>query len=222
MKLHWSPRSPFVRKVMIVLHEKALVDAVELVRSVVMLTAPPNEEVLADNPLGKIPTLVLDDGTGLFDSRVISEYLDGVGSGAPLLPADPAARLACLRWQAFGDGLTDVLLLWRTEMTRGAAASPEISASYDVKVRASLKRLEAEAEALDASDFSLGHASIVCALGQLEFRYPECGWRAVHPALAAWFDRMCERPSVAGTAISDDGAAVMGEVKMPLDFERAA
>ena len=222
MKLHWSPRSPFVRKVMIVLHEKGLVDRVELVRSVVMLAAPPNPDVLADNPLGKIPTLVLDDGTALFDSRVISEYLDGLKPEPPLLPAEPMARAVCLRRQAFGDGLCDILLLWRTEVTRGDAANPAISASFEAKVRASLARLEKEANDLGAEAFSLGHAAIVCALGQLEFRYPTCGWREAHPALAAWYDGACRRPSVAATAIEDDGAAAMGAVHMPLDFREAA
>src|SRR3546814_15919853 len=87
MKLHWSPRSPFVRKVMITLHEAGLVERVELVRSVVAFAAAPNPEVLADNPLGKIPALILDDGTALFDSRVICEFLDGLHDRARLFPA---------------------------------------------------------------------------------------------------------------------------------------
>ena len=77
MKLHWSPRSPFVRKVMILLHETGLTDRVETVRSVVAMHQT-NPELMRDNPLNKLPTLVLDDGSALFDSPVVCEYLDAI------------------------------------------------------------------------------------------------------------------------------------------------
>ena len=89
MKLHWSPRSPFVRKVMIVLAETGLTGRVETVRSAVAMAAEPNPAVLADNPLGKIPTLVLGDGTALFDSRLICEYLAEQAPSAGLVPEEP-------------------------------------------------------------------------------------------------------------------------------------
>src|ERR1700757_4833991 len=93
MKLHWSPRSPFVRKVMIVAHERGVVDRITCVRTVAA-TAKPHAELMKDNPLSKIPTLVLDDGTILYDSPVICEYLNGL-DGVPLLfPTEPKARLA--------------------------------------------------------------------------------------------------------------------------------
>jgi glutathione S-transferase len=218
MKLHWSPRSPFVRKVMIVLHEKGLLGEVELVRSVVMLDGPVNTSVLRDNPLGKIPALVLDDGQVLFDSRVICAYLDTLDGGAPVLPAAPAARFATMRWEALGDGLTDILVLWRSLHAKGIGADDPVSRSFQAKVRAALARLEAEAADLAAAEFSVGHAAIVCALGQLDFRYPACGWRAAHPALARWEAEVAKRPSVAATAIRDDSGGAMGEVAMPLDF----
>lgn len=221
MKLHWSPRSPFVRKVMIVLKETELEPQVTCVRSAVMMAADPNPEVLRDNPLGKIPTLVLDDGTALFDSRVICEYLAGRSDGAAMIPADFERRIECLRWQAFGDGLTDVLLLWRIELARGEQASPVIAGGFDRKVHAALAQLKKEAGHLAARPFGIGHASIVCALGQLDFRYPNCGWKAAHPALAAWYAEMQARPSVAETAVQDDAALAMGEVVMPLRFEAA-
>lgn len=217
MKLHWSPRSPFVRKVMIVLKEAGLEARVECVRSVVMVAAPPNPDVLRDNPLGKIPTLVLDDGTALFDSRVICEYLDGIAAGE-VIPRAFENRIECLRWQALGDGLTDVLLLWRTEQSRGETANAAMIDGFDAKVRAALARLEAETATLGARPFGLGHAAIVCTLGQLDFRYPDCGWKAAHPPLARWYDDMQGRPSVAETAIRDDGGMAMGEVPMPLRF----
>ncbi len=221
MKLHWSPRSPFVRKVMIVLHEKDLVSHVECVRSAVMMAAPPNRDVLRDNPLGKIPTLVLDDGMALFDSGVICEYLDGIGSGPALMPESFEDRIECRRWQALGDGLTDILLLWRIELARGASADPTISEGFDAKVHASLARLESEAETLAARPFGLGHVAIVCALGQLDFRYPECGWKAAHPRLAAWYEEQQDRPSVQASAIRDDGKLPMGDIVMPLTFAAA-
>src|SRR3546814_5645732 len=116
MKLHWSPRSPFVRKVMIVLYEAGIEDRVALVRTPVAMDKP-NLDLLPDNPLIKLPTLVLDDGTAVYDSRVICAYLDGLGN-AGLLPAEPRARLAAERRQALGDGLLDVLLLYRQERSK--------------------------------------------------------------------------------------------------------
>src|SRR3546814_8402436 len=95
-----------------------LVGRVELVGSVGACAAAPNPGVLSDNPLGNIPALILDDGTALFDSRVICEYLDGLHDRARLFPAAGPERLRQLRWQALADGLTDILLLWRNERLR--------------------------------------------------------------------------------------------------------
>ncbi|MCQ8781896.1 glutathione S-transferase family protein [Mangrovibrevibacter kandeliae] len=223
MKLHWSPRSPFVRKVMIVLHETGLLDRVDCVRSPVAMAGVANPEVLRDNPLGKIPTLVLDDGTALFDSRVICEYLDMLAGERPerLVPAGGMERIECLRWQAFGDGLTDILLLWRIEMARGEARKQVISQAFDDKVRASLARLEREVPALEARPFGLGHIAILCAAGQLDFRFASSNWRAAHPRLSAFADALDARPSAAATKARDDGALAMGDIEMPLVFEAA-
>src|SRR5580658_9517781 len=95
MKLHWSPRSPFVRKVMIVAHERGVADRIALVRTVVEMTEP-HAELMRDNPLSKIPTLVLDDGTVLFDSAVICEYLDALDGTPRLFPRGAKARLTAL------------------------------------------------------------------------------------------------------------------------------
>lgn len=211
MRLHWSPRSPFVRKVMIVLHETGLLGQVELVRSVAIFNAPPNPTILADNPLGKIPVLVTDEGERLFDSRVICEYLVGLAGRPDLLPAAGPERLRQLRWQALGDGLTDILLLWRQERLRGERANPVILGAFETKTRASLAALEAEAPALAAAPFGLGHVAILCALGQLDFRFAGCGWRAAHPALSAWEAGLASRPAVAATAVADDGAGSAGD-----------
>ncbi len=172
MKLHWSPRSPFVRKVMIVLHETGLADRVELVRTNVALAAPTPPVLLPDNPLGKIPTLVLDDGTTLFDSRVICEYLDTQHAGPKLFPADPKQRLAQLRLTALGDGITDILLMWRTERLRpDGAQSVPIMSSYETKIRTSFAQLERDIQAIAAMPFGIGHIALVCALGQMDFRF---------------------------------------------------
>ena len=210
MKLHWSPRSPFVRKVNIVLEECGLMDQVEKLRNVAIFAAPPNPDILKDNPLGKIPVLITDDRQILFDSRVICEYLITQSGREDLLPRDPDARIKHLRWQALGDGLTDILLLWRTERGRGVHSDPIILAAFETKTRAALALLEAESTDLSETAFGLGHISVVCALGQLDFRYADCGWKAALPELATWYADVCKRPSVSATAIVDDGDGPMG------------
>jgi glutathione S-transferase len=211
MKLHWSPNSPFVRKVMIVLHETGLTGDVDCVRSPVALHLPPNDEVLTDNPLGKIPTLLTEDGQAIFDSKVICEYLDLL-AGTQLIPADPDARIRQLRWQSLADGLTDILLLWRTELTREAGPWQAITGGWLTKARASLAMLDQEAQDLRAVPFGIGQIAVICALGQLDFRWPDCDWRAHFPKLALFESGIAKHPSVAAypapTDASGDGAAV--------------
>ena len=114
MTLHWSPRSPFVRKVMVAAHELGLADRIATVRTVVAM-ANVNRALLAENPLGKIPTLVLEDGTILYDSQVIIEYLDSLVGGGRLVPASGPARWLELRRHALANGLLEQLILWRSE-----------------------------------------------------------------------------------------------------------
>ena len=206
MKLLWSPRSPFARKVTIVLEECGLTREVERINTVAIFAAPPNPEILKDNPLGKIPVLITGDGQKLFDSRVICEFFIALAGRDDLLPAAPEARIRQLRWQALGDGLTDILLLWRTERGRGAQADPTILSAFETKTRAALAVLEDECADLARTPFGLGQIAVICALGQLDFRYPDCGWRHALPGLAAWYAEAVIRPSVAKTAIVDDGA----------------
>lgn len=206
MKLHWSPRSPFVRKVMIVLHETGLLPRVDCVRTVVAMAAPPNAALLPDNPIAKIPTLVLDDGTALFDSRVIAEYLDGLHDGPKLFPADGKRRFRHLRWQAFADGTTDVLLLWRNERIRPEGTQHKVILdAFETKIRHALAAWEKEAAELSAEPFGIGHVSLVCTLGQMDFRFGDSNWRGAHPQLARWYEGIRQRPSVAATEIKDDG-----------------
>src|SRR5580698_4480098 len=151
MKLHWSPRSPFVRKVMVVVHELGLADRITCVRTVAASTKP-HAELMRDNPLSKIPTLVLDDGTVIYDSPVICEYLDSLDGAPKLHPAEPKARLEALRRQALGDGFLDLLVLLRDERTRAQPSEVHL-ASAAVRKAAILNNLEADAPALASAPF---------------------------------------------------------------------
>jgi glutathione S-transferase len=202
MKLHWSPRSPFVRKVMIVAHELGLVDRIACVRTVAATTKP-HLGLMADNPLSKIPTLVLDDGTVLYDSPVVCEYLDGLHAGPKLYPAELKERLTALRRQALGDGFLDFLLLLRNERERAHPSEAHLSA-YTTKKQAVLDALDREADALAASPFNIGHIAVGCALSYLDFRYADEDWRKDHPRAAAWHADFAARPSVRATEPVDD------------------
>lgn len=193
MKLHWSPKSPYVRKVMICAHELGIADRLELVRSVAAMLKP-NERLMQDNPLSKIPTLVLDDGFVLFDSAVICEYLDDL-AGGELFPARGANKWQALRWHAFGDGLLDALILWRNEREREVPL-PALLDAFELKVHAALKLLDDEAQALTETPFSIGHITVACALGYLDYRFDAVGWRGLAPRLAEWHAVTATRPSL--------------------------
>lgn len=196
MKLHWSPKSPYVRKVMVCAHELGIVDRLELVRSVAAMLKP-NPAIMVDNPLSKIPTLVRGDGPPLFDSAVICEYLDAQAGGA-LFPAGGEARWNALRRHALGDGLLDALILWRNEREREQPLSALLEV-FEVKTRATLELLEREAGDLGGAALSIGHIALGCALGYLDYRFDALRWRASAPRLAACFARVLERPSFQAT-----------------------
>ena len=202
MKLHWSPRSPFVRKVMIVAHERGLVDRITCVRTVAA-TSKPHAELMKGNPLSKIPTLVLGDGTVIYDSPVISEYLDALDGTPKLFPGEPKARLEALRRQALGDGFLDLLVLLRDERMRAQPFGAHI-ASATVRKEAILKNLEADAPALASAPFGIGHIAIGCALSYLDFRYADEDWRKDHRGIATWHATFATRPSVRATEPVDD------------------
>jgi glutathione S-transferase len=202
MKLHWSPRSPFVRKVMIVAHELGLADRLDRVRTVAATTKP-HETLMKDNPLSKLPTLVLADGTVIYDSPVISEYFDSLHDGPKLFPAAMPERLTALRWQALGDGMLDFLLLWRNELTRPAQSEPHLN-SYRIKRGKTLESLEAEAAVLERASYSIGHIAVGVALSYIDFRFEGDPWRQQHPNLAAWHKKIAARPSFKLTEAVDD------------------
>ena len=202
MKLHWSPRSPFVRKVMIAAHELGIVDRLDCVRTVAAITRP-HEVLMRDNPLSKIPTLVLADGTVIYDSRVICEYFDSLHDGPKLFPAPIPERMTALRWQALGDGMLDYLVMWRNELSRPAQSEPHLG-TYQVKRAKGLDALEAEAGVIARTPYGIGHIAIGCALSYLDFRFAEDDWRGPHPRLAAWHATIAARPSFRATEAVDD------------------
>jgi glutathione S-transferase len=202
MKLHWSPRSPFVRKVMIAAHELGLADRLTCVRTVVATTRP-HAPLMEENPLSKIPTLVLDDGTVLYDSPVVCEYLDSLHDGPKLIPAEGKDRMIALRRQALGDGFLDFLLLLRNERERAHPSEVHLS-TFSTKKRAVLRTFDGEAADLAASPFTIGHIAVGCALSYLDFRFGDEDWRTDHPRIARWHRDFCERPSVRATEPIDD------------------
>lgn len=199
MKLHWSPRSPFVRKVMVFAHEVGLAGRIELVRTQAAMTQP-NRDLMRINPLGKIPTLVTDEGEVLFDSTVICEYLDSLHGGRKYFPQAPGERWQALRWHALADNMLDNLVLWRNELIRPKPQqSAELVAAFDLKIRAAVSMLDAEAAALGKAPIGIGHVGIGCALGYIDFRFPGLAWRDGHEKIAAWYETFSQRPSIRNT-----------------------
>ena len=197
MTLHWSPRSPYVRKTMIAIHEMGLRDRIEIVRTVAGGTTP-HRELMKLNPVGKIPTLELADGTAIYDSPVIIEYLDTLHSGPRLYPVGWPERLTALRRHALGQGMLDNALPLLGEGFRPPEKQSEPHKElWRAKLRACVDALELEAEALGGSAFSVGHIAIGVALGYLDFRFDALKWRQGHPKLTAWHSTFNARPSVA-------------------------
>lgn len=181
--LRSSPTSPFGRKIKIVIAELRLEERVEVVAAD---TADPADSLRRQNPLGKVPTLVLEDGATLFDSRVIAEYLDHLAGGGRLFPAGEA-RFAQLRLQALADGICDAALLQVYELRLRAAEmrSQSWTDNQAGKVARTLAALESSPPVFDRP--RIGEIALACALGYLDLRF-EGAWRAGHPALVAWLD----------------------------------
>ena len=199
MKLRVNKASPFARKVRILVREAGLAGRVEEIETAVSPVAP-NEDLARENPLVKIPALVADNGELLYDSAVICEYLDTLHSGRKLFPGAGPQRFSALRRQALTDGLLEAAVLCRYE----TAVRPEALRWTDWiegqkrKIFGALGVLEAEAPSW-SSDFDIGHIGVACALGYLNFRFPDWEWRSEHPRLAAWHHTVLRRPSVSQT-----------------------
>jgi glutathione S-transferase len=204
VKLHWSPRSPFVRKVVIVINELGLAQRIACVRSVVTTTKP-NEAVMRDNPLSKIPTLVLDNGDPLYDSPVICEYLDLTFGEGKIVPKDAARRIDAQRRQALGDGLLDLLLAWRGELMRPAELQSALHlASYERRVTATVDRVCSETGSYRDDRFDIGDIALGCALSYIDFRFEDFDWRADRAPLRSWHDGFAKRPSVVQAPVVDE------------------
>ncbi len=195
MKLRYSATSPYVRKVMATAIETGLDGRIERVP-----TDPwsPETDLPGSNPLGKVPALELEDGTVLFDSPVICEYLDSLHGGAKLHP-DGAARWPALRLAAIADGICDAAINRLLDTRR---PEPQQSEGWQQRQKAAMARacdlLEAEAESLEGP-LTIGQIAVACALGYLDLRWDADQWRQHRPKLAAWFERISQRPSIADT-----------------------
>jgi len=204
MILHWSPRSPYVRKVMIAIHEVGLQDCVRTVRTVTGGTEP-HWELMKINPVGKIPTLELPDGTAVYDSPVIIEYLDTLHDGPKLYPVAWPERLTALRRHALGQGMLDTALSLLAEGFRPAERqSGPHQELWRAKLVACVAALEEEAEALGTSRFTVGHLTVGVALAYLDFRFAALAWRDGHPKLAVWHETFNARPAVQANLPVDD------------------
>lgn len=200
MKLYFSPASPFVRKVRVTAHELGLSDEIELV-SISLTPVSPHDGVRSTNPIGKIPTLIMDDGTALYDSPVICEYLDALVGGHRIFPSSGSTRWTALRRQALADGIMDAAVLTRYE----EAVRPK-DLRWQAWVDGQFLKIRTALDVLEHEDlegvFDIGTISIACALGYLDLRFASEGWRTSRPRLAAWLATVGKRPSLAATVLA--------------------
>jgi glutathione S-transferase len=194
MKLAYSPASPYVRKVVACAIARGIKDKMELWK--IGTTDP---ALLPVNPLSKVPTLVTDDGSSLYDSPVICEYIDSIGAAPKLFPAAGPARWKALCQEALGDGILDATQPRRREIAlpqdEGRKGYIELQQG---KVTRALDVLEKEADSLGMLT-TIGEITIGCALGYLDFRYANEPWRPGHPKLEAWYAKVVKLPPLAET-----------------------
>jgi glutathione S-transferase len=200
MRLFHSPTSPYVRKVMVLLHETGMLDRVALIAA----SGTPVESgamPLAQNPLGKIPVLERDDGPALYDSRVICRYLDTLAGGA-FTPT--GSRLwDMLTLEATGDGICDaaILMVYESRVRpEDCRYEPWVEGQW-AKIGRALDSLESRWMGHLTGKADMGHIAVACALGYLDFRHAARDWRANHPALAAWAAGFAARPSMVATVV---------------------
>ncbi len=204
MKLFFNSASPYARKVMVVAIESGVDQHLKCVE-LALTPVSPSAELNSDNPLGKVPTLVLEDGSTLFDSRVICEYLNSLGPGN-LFPEPGEQRWHALRRQAIADGICDAALLARYEgfVRPEEKRWNEWSDGQLGKMRRALSLLESEAGGF-ADTCDIGTLSIAVALDYLDFRFNEEAWRSKCPALDEWHKRISERESLLGSKPQEPG-----------------
>jgi glutathione S-transferase len=199
MKLFWSPASPFARKVRCVARERGLAERIEEAQ-VAVYDDP--AELIAANPLGKIPALVLDDGEMLYDSPVICAYLDAHAEarGTPLCPPSGPDRWRVLRAEALADGAMDLALGMTLDARKPEnERSPTTIARWRTQLLRAVGAMQAEIAALPQEP-TLGHIALACALGYIDLRQPGLAWRDGQAELARWYEAIASRPSLAETA----------------------
>lgn len=202
MKLYFAAASPFVRKVLACAIELGLDEHIERLPG---KAHPINRDatIIADNPLGQVPTFVTDDGMALYDSRVICEYLDDLAGGDRLFPKGGARRWRVLVAQALGDGLMNAAILARYE----TILRPQ-PMQFEAWLRGQMAKIDNALDGIQQNvaahgeDVDIGTITAGCALGYLDFRFSELDWRASRPALARWFERFSQRPGMVRTAPS--------------------
>jgi glutathione S-transferase len=201
MKLIGSPTSPYVRKVRVVMAEKKL--------EVQLAFEDPwaGDVVLKSNPLGKVPCLVMEGGEAVFDSRVIVEYLDTLSPVGKLIPASGRERVEVRTWEALGDGLLDAAVAARMEATWSGRADGERSQAWiDRQLSRVHTTLKAMSQGLGdkpwchGNSFTLADVATGCALGYLDFRFPQIDWRGSHPNLHKLSDKLAARQSFIDSA----------------------
>lgn len=198
MKLYHSPTSPYVRKVMVTLALGGMTDAVELIHGAGTPLAP-NEGTVSANPLGKVPCLITDGGAAIYDSRVICRYIDHL-AGTGLYPSGPE-EFRVLTLEATADGILDagILAVYETRLRpEEIRYQPWVEAQM-AKITRAIAALEIEASFFGAP-VTAAHIAVGCALGYLDFRFAEMGWRKDAPALAGWYAGFAETPEMAATA----------------------
>jgi glutathione S-transferase len=190
MILRSSPSSPFVRKVRIAAGVLGLDGELSIENAD---TNDPDDTVRQQNPLGKIPALVVEDGMVLFDSRVILDYLDHRAGGGRIVPHDAAARFAALRLQALADGMMDasILAIYEARWRPAEKHEQKWLEHHAGKVTRALSALEAAPPKLESLP-NVGQIALACALGYRDFRFNGT-WRQDHPRLAAWLDDFAAR-----------------------------
>ncbi len=195
MQLFYSPTSPFVRKVMIVLHETDQLDAVTL-QSVTTTPLTPSQPLGAANPMAKLPTLMRADGPALYDSRVICEYLNTRAEGVLYNRGWDSKIL-----EATGDGIAEaaVLMSYETRLRPADMVWPDWLSAQADKVNAACDTLQSRWMSHLQGPLDIGQVSVACALAYVDFRHPSVSWRKEFSALADWCDEFAERPSMQAT-----------------------
>lgn len=195
MKLYHNPASPYTRKVMVLAHETGLIDRIELMPIKVW---EETDRIRRDNPLGKIPTLISDEGDAVYDSTVICAFLDTLHDGPKMIP-EGEARWPVEILHALAQGMTDAALTLRADVMRGRDKEADF---YSKRMRATIISACDEAEQRFAEiegKVNLATIALGVGLAYVDFRFPDMGWRDGHPGLTGWYEGFAKRPSMRAT-----------------------